>query len=115
MIDLRSRTLAALTFSLLLLPMTVACADDITLIETGSTLLYPLFSVLASEYAKTHPGVHITAGSTGSDAGIEQEISGAAHIGASDAYMTDTQAKRNLQIINVPMAISAQTTMTRRD
>jgi hypothetical protein len=29
-------------------------------------------------------------------------ISGAAHIGTSDAYMTDTQAKRNPQIINVP-------------
>jgi phosphate transport system substrate-binding protein len=109
MIHLRSRALAALTLSLLVAPMTVACADDITLIETGSTLLYPLFSVLATEYAKTHPGVHITAGSTGSGAGIEQAISGAAHIGTSDAYMTDAQAKRNPQIINVPMAISAQT------
>jgi phosphate transport system substrate-binding protein len=109
MIDLRSCTLAALTLGLLMVPMTVACADDITLIETGSTLLYPLFSVLASEYTKTHPGVRITAGSTGSGAGIEQAISGAAHIGTSDAYMTDAQAKRNPQIINVPMAISAQT------
>jgi phosphate transport system substrate-binding protein len=109
MVDLRSRTLAALTLSLFVMPMTVACADDITLIETGSTLLYPLFSVLASEYTKTHPGVHIAAGSTGSGAGIEQAISGAAHIGTSDAYMTDAQAKRNPQIINVPIAISAQT------
>jgi phosphate transport system substrate-binding protein len=100
---------AALTLNLLALAAPSAHADDITLIETGSTLIYPLFNVWASEYAKTHLGVKITTGSTGSGAGIEQAISGAAHIGTSDAYMTDAQAKRNPQIINVPMAISALT------
>jgi phosphate transport system substrate-binding protein len=53
--------------------------------------------------------VKITTGGTGSGAGIEQAMSGAVHIGTSDAYMTDAQAKRNPQIINVPMAISALT------
>jgi phosphate transport system substrate-binding protein len=91
------------------LPAALARADDVALIETGSTLLYPLFNVWVSEYTKTHPGVHITTSSTGSEAGIEQGISGAAHIGASDAYMMDAQARRNPQIINVPMAISALT------
>jgi phosphate transport system substrate-binding protein len=86
-----------------------AQADDVTLTETGSTLLYPLFKVWVSEYAKTHPGVHITTSATGSGAGIEQAISGAVQIGTSDAYMSDAQANQNPQILNVPMAISALT------
>jgi phosphate transport system substrate-binding protein len=98
---------AVLALSLLALPS--ARADDVTLVETGSTLLYPLFNVWVSEYTKTHPGVHITTGSTGSGSGIEQAISGTVQIGTSDAYMTDAQARKNPQIINVPMAISAMT------
>src|SRR5271170_2775170 len=100
---------AALALGLLILPAASARADDISLVETGSTLVYPLFKVWVSEYPKTHPGVHITTNATGSEAGIEQAISGAAQIGTSDAYMTDAEARRNPQIINVPMAISAQT------
>ena len=59
--------------------------------------------------AKTHPGIHITTASTGSGAGIDQAVSGAAQIGTSDAYMSDAQARKSPQIINVPMAISALT------
>lgn len=99
---------AALVFGLLTLPA-AARADEITLSETGSTLLYPLFNVWVAEYAKGHPGVHITTGGTGSAAGIAQTISGSAQIGASDAYMSDAQARQNPQVINVPMAISALT------
>lgn len=86
-----------------------ARAEPLTLAETGSTLIYPLFNVWASEYARTHPGVTITTAGAGSGAGIEQAISGAAQIGASDSYMSDADIKRHPLIINVPMAISAQT------
>jgi phosphate transport system substrate-binding protein len=86
-----------------------ALAEPITLTETGSTLIYPLFNVWASEYAKTHPGVTIKTGATGSGAGIEQATSGAVQIGVSDSYMSDADAKRHPDLINVPMAISAQT------
>jgi len=108
------RLVAKLTFGLTTLAMLVqsqapARADDVTLVETGSTLLYPLFNVWASEYAKTHLGVRIITAATNSSVGIEQAITGAAHIGTSDAYMSDAQVKQNPQIINVPMAISAQT------
>ena len=105
----RASGLATLVFGLLAFPAASARADDMTLAETGSTLLYPLFSVWAGEYAKTHPGITVTAASTGSSAGMEQAVSGAAQIGASDAYMSDAQIKQSPQIINVPMAISAQT------
>jgi phosphate transport system substrate-binding protein len=106
----RANTLAAmLALGGLALQAAPARADDINLAETGSTLVYPLFNVWVSEYAKTHSGVHITTGSTGSGAGIEQALSGAVQIGTSDAYMSDAQAEQNPQIINVPMAISALT------
>jgi phosphate transport system substrate-binding protein len=90
-------------------PNTRALAAQVTLAETGSTLIYPVFQVWAAEYPKSHPGVAITAAATGSGAGIEQAIAGAAQIGASDAYMSDTQVRDNPALINVPMAISAQT------
>ena len=101
---------AILAIGLLSLPFAAAyAADDVTLKETGSTLIYPLFTVWAGDYAKTHPGVTITTAGTGSGAGIDQAVSGAVQIGTSDAYMSDAEARRNPQIINVPMAISAQT------
>jgi phosphate transport system substrate-binding protein len=84
-----------------------ARADDVTLTETGSTLIYPLFKVWAAEYMKSHPGVTISSASTGSGAGLEQAISGAVRIGGSDAYMSDAEIERSPFIINVPMAISA--------
>jgi phosphate transport system substrate-binding protein len=106
----RATTVAAvLALGLLTLPMGAARAGDLNLTETGSSLLYPLFNVWVTEYAKTHPGIHITTGSTGSGAGIDQAVAGSVQIGASDAYMSDGQARKNPQIINVPMAISALT------
>jgi phosphate transport system substrate-binding protein len=104
-----SRLTVALAFGLIALSTAAARAEDVALVETGSTLLYPLFNTWVSEYAKTHPGVKIITASTGSGAGIEQAISGAAQIGASDSYMSDAQIKQNPHIINLPMAISAQT------
>ena len=68
-----------------------------------------MFRIWAADYPKTHPGVTITAAATDLGAGVEQAISGAAQIGVSDAYMSDTQVRDNPLIINVPMAISAQT------
>ncbi len=100
---------AMLALGVLLLTAPPTRGDDITLVETGSSLLYPLFNIWASEYMKTHPGVHVATSSTGSAAGFQPAISGAVQIGTSDAYMSDEQIKQNPQIINVPMAISALT------
>src|ERR1700722_4854252 len=90
-------------------PSPWAYATQVTLAETGSTLIYPVFRIWAADYPKTHPGLAITAAATNSGAGVEQAMSGAAQIGVSDAYMSDTQVRENPLIINVPMAISAQT------
>ncbi len=86
-----------------------AQAAQITLLETGSTLLYPLFNLWVPDYTKAHPDVKITTQGTGSGTGIAEAISGVAQIGASDAYMADAQIKQNPSILNIPLAISAQT------
>jgi phosphate transport system substrate-binding protein len=84
-------------------------AADLTLHETGSTLLYPLFQRWIPAYTAANPGTTISAGPTGSGAGIEQAIAGKVQIGASDAYMSDEQAARHPDILNIPLAIAAQT------
>jgi phosphate transport system substrate-binding protein len=84
-------------------------AASITLNEAGSTLLYPLFTQWIPDYAKVAPAVGITAQPTGSGAGIASAILGKAQIGASDAYMSDEQFAQNPGIVNIPVAISAQT------
>ena len=68
-----------------LMTSAVADAQDLTLSETGSTLMYPLFTTWVAEYTKSHPGVHITVGETGSEAGIQQVLAAKVQIGASDA------------------------------
>ncbi len=102
------RRLIAATLPLALLSLS-ARAQGPTLNETGSTLLYPLFQRWIPDYMRLVPGVTITAAATGSGTGIAAAISGDAHIGASDAYMSDEQAEQNTGIVNIPLAISAQT------
>jgi phosphate transport system substrate-binding protein len=93
----------------LLATVTPGLAADVTLNETGSTLLYPLFQRWVPVYAAARPGVKIVIAATGSGEGIQAAVEGKVQIGASDAYMSDEQAERNRQIISVPLAIAAQT------
>lgn len=86
-----------------------AQAGQVSLLETGSTLLYPLFNLWVPDYTKMHGDIKITTQGTGSGTGIAEAISGVAQIGASDAYMADAQIKQNPSILNIPLAISAQT------
>ncbi len=85
----------------------VPARADITLTETGSTLILPLFKTWAENYAASHPGVTLTTEGTGSAEGIDKAISGAVEVGTSDAYLSDDQASQHRQVIDVPMAISA--------
>jgi phosphate transport system substrate-binding protein len=85
-----------------------AYAAEIRLLETGSSLLYPLFNLWVPDYQKKNPGVQITTQSTGSGTGISQAISGIAQIGASDAYLSNPQMKSNPGMLNIPLAISSQ-------
>jgi phosphate transport system substrate-binding protein len=84
-----------------------ALAAKVSLLETGSSLLYPLFNLWVPDYQKTHE-VQITTQSTGSGTGIAQSISGIAQIGASDAYLSNAQMKKDKGMLNIPLAISSQ-------
>ena len=99
---------AAVACSVLLLSAAALAATETRILETGSTLVYPLFNLWVADYAKTHPNVQITTQGTGSGTGISEATSGIAQIGASDAYMSDAQVKQNEGILNVPLAISSQ-------
>lgn len=88
--------------------VSAAHAAQVTILETGSSLLYPLFNLWVEEYSKKHPNVRVTTQSTGSGTGIAQAIAGIAQIGASDAYMAGPQVKKNPTMMNIPLAISAQ-------
>jgi phosphate transport system substrate-binding protein len=94
---------------LVALPVSAADAAGVTLHETGSTLLYPVFQQWVADYTHIAPNVSISTGATGSGAGIAAAMAGTAQIGSSDAYMSDQQAEQNPQLVNIPLAISAQT------
>jgi phosphate transport system substrate-binding protein len=83
-------------------------AGTINILETGSSLLYPLFNLWVPVYTKANPGVRITTQSTGSGTGIAQAVEGVAQIGASDAYLSDALMKKHPGMLNVPLAISMQ-------
>lgn len=87
----------------------VAQSAPVTLSESGSTLIYPLFQTWVGAYVKTDPGVRMTVAATGSGAGISEAIARQVQIGTSDAYMSDNQAMANPRILSIPLVISAQT------
>ena len=79
-----------------------------TLIETGSTLLYPLFNLWVGGYGTTYPQVKIQTAGTGSGTGITDASNGTAQIGASDAYLAPSNLTATPTLENIPLAISAQ-------
>ena len=80
----------------------------VTLAETGSSLLYPLWNLWQPAYSHQYPTVTISTASTGSGAGIAQTLAGTANIGASDAYLAPAQIASNKNALNIPLAISSQ-------
>ncbi|HET9082362.1 MAG TPA: phosphate ABC transporter substrate-binding protein PstS [Trebonia sp.] len=87
---------------------TAPASASASLSETGSTLLYPLFNLWTPDYEKAYPQVKITTAGTGSGTGISQAAANAVQIGASDAYLSNTQVSQHPGLLNIPLAISAQ-------
>lgn len=88
--------------------ISAAYAETTQLVESGSSLLYPLFNLWVPVYTANHSGVEITTTSTGSGAGIAQAMKGLINIGASDAYLSDALAKDHPNMLSIPLAISSQ-------
>ncbi len=80
----------------------------VSLVESGSSLLYPLFNIWVEDYASINSNIQITTTSTGSGAGIAQAIKGLVQIGASDAYVSNAMSKEHPTMLSIPLAISAQ-------
>jgi phosphate transport system substrate-binding protein len=99
--------IAVLTPGMALLTL-AAHSASLSVSENGSTLILPLFRAWVSAYEKVDPDLHMTLGGNGSEAGIDQAIANQVQIGTSDAYMSDTQAMAHPYILNIPLAISAQ-------
>lgn len=85
---------------------------SVALQETGSTLLYPLFNLWAPDYQKAYSNITITTAGTGSGTGIADASAGTVDIGASDAYLSQTQVAKTPTLLNIPLAISAQEIVT---
>jgi phosphate transport system substrate-binding protein len=78
------------------------------LVESGSSLLYPVLNQWVAAFSASRPGAHISTTSTGSGAGIAQAIQGLINIGASDAYMPEALVAKHPTMMNIPVAISSQ-------
>ncbi len=87
---------------------TSSASSTVSILETGSSLLYPLFNLWVPAYKGEHPNVQITTQSTGSGTGIAMSMNGTAQIGASDAYLSDALMQKEPGMLNIPLAISAQ-------
>jgi phosphate transport system substrate-binding protein len=81
---------------------------SVSLQETGSSLLFPLFNLWVQQIAKEWPNVSIQTASTGSGAGVTAAETGTANIGASDAYLSQGEVQQYPDVANIPLAISAQ-------
>jgi len=103
---------AVVAVGMTILSFAAARASEVTVTETGSTLIFPLFEAWTAAYAKIDPDLHMTISASGSGAGIAQALAKNVHVGASDAYISDNQAMANPHLLNIPLVISAQTVQT---
>ena len=82
-------------------------ATKYTLLETGSTLIFPYMNILGPKFTSLYPNIQISPQATGSGTGISSAEAGTVDLGGTDAYLLPSVAA-NYSLINVPIAISAQ-------
>ena len=99
---------AVFSFGLVSAFLATACtaATAAVLVESGSTLLYPLMAAWVQTYTSSHGGDQIQTNNSGSGAGIADAQSGASNRGASDAYLSDEQMHTS-PLLHVALAVSA--------
>lgn len=95
----RRRRIAMALIPLLTFAATVASAEP--LVESGSTLMYPLMVTWARAF--DHADSPIEAQNTGSGQGVADVVAGRAHFAISDAYRNDVGS---VSILQIPLAIS---------
>ena len=80
----------------------------VTLTETGSSLLFPAFSLWATGFQSAYHNVTVKVASTSSGVGIKGASEGNVDIGASDAFLSTGNLVQHPDLLNIPLAISAQ-------
>jgi phosphate transport system substrate-binding protein len=83
-------------------------AEPVSLNGAGATFPYPLYSKWIAEYGKMNSNVRINYQSIGSGGGIRQMIAGTVDFGATDAPMSEEEAKSApKKIVHVPTILGA--------
>jgi phosphate transport system substrate-binding protein len=80
----------------------------VTITESGSTLLLPYLQEVAGPLQRAYPNITLRPSGGGSGKGIADALSGAVDLGGSDAYLSNVQQQANLDILDLPVVVSAQ-------
>jgi phosphate transport system substrate-binding protein len=88
-------------------PAASSSSNGVSLTETGSTLMFPLFGAWQTAYNTTVTTVTITTAGTGSGTGIADAGTGTVTIGASDAYLSPAIQSQYPGLINIPLTVAA--------
>ena len=83
-------------------------ASAVTVTETGSTLLLPYLQELVAPLHSAYSNITLQPSGGGSGKGIADALNGAVDLGGSDAYLSNIQAQANLDILDLPVVVSAQ-------
>ena len=76
--------------------------------EAGSSLLFPLFQLWAANFTQLYSNVKLNTAAGGSGAGQTGAEQNTTNIGASDVFLTAAQVNTYPDVLNIPVAISAQ-------
>jgi phosphate transport system substrate-binding protein len=85
-----------------------ATSQNGTISEAGSSLLLPLMQKWATAYHQQFPSVTVNTAGGGSSAGISDAATGSTDVGASDAYLSSGDVLVHPGLLNIPLAVSAQ-------
>lgn len=80
----------------------------VKLTESGSTLLLPYLQRMVIPLMGDYSNIVLEPAGGGSGKGVSDVIAGAVILGGSDVYLSDGQAARNPDLLDIPIAISAQ-------
>lgn len=81
--------------------------SSVTISETGSSLIFPLFQLWGPAYSKLYTNANVVPASTGSGTGISSAEAGTVDIGGTDAYINSSVAS-HYHLLDLATAISAQ-------
>lgn len=80
----------------------------VALKESGSSLMFPYLQAVVTPLTAAYSNISLQPAAGGSGKGITDAIAGASDLGGSDAYLSPGQMTQNPNMLNIPVAVSAQ-------